>query len=343
MDQAAVDSLLKRKLYLQRFVKHVFDDVTKASAKLDRVLVADIRDFFDNASDSALLAFSRQRGGKSDAARAIQRMRDIVRQQHDQTLGILKNHTTDLIDSEVQYISKVMDIDSGKAGGVSSLPVAGATLAAAIALNYQKYHSRLVADVTQIAVTDPGKIGALILGSKSQNRKDGLLSWRNRKLTWPLVDVIVNGTAANADDYVYKQAKVKMVDHLSTLDFRVCPSCAAAEDSGPYERGRQPAIPIHPNCRCVNIPVVDSSIRPYVRDHRSVKDIPKNERSGKIGTTTDDISDFWGRWTDAERLAYLGPGRFDLWKQGRITRIQDLVDPITLSPLRIDQLIQATP
>ncbi len=119
-----------------------------------------------------------------------------------------------------------------------------------------------------------------------------------------------------------------------------CSTCYAAESENPYELGKSPKPALHPRCRCVLIPHIGdmTNERPYVKDDRSVKDIPKDERAGKIGQTRDNIEQFFSRLPDSDMRAYLGKSRYELWKAGKIDSLKDLVDSRTLRPLRLDEL-----
>ena len=340
-----VDKLLGRKLYLQRFVTSLFDDVREMNAPGDKQLIAAINEFVLDADEKTLAALSQRRSSNPDARALVTTIRSTVKQQQIDTANMMSDQMGQLIDREIAVTASALGEANGPSSrGVASLPVAGMSQSEIIAAAYALYASRLMAEVTKAAGTGrPNEITKIIRGSKPENFRDGLFYWRDERLMRPNIDQIVNGQAANAANHTYKAFYVEKVDHLATLDFRTCPRCFAAERNGPYELGKQPAIPVHPRCRCVNIPSFpeDPPERPYVKDDRSVKNIPKDERDGKIGQTRDSIDKFFDRMTDADRIAYMGPTRAKLWKQGKIDDIRDLVNQRTLQPLRLDELPEA--
>ena len=340
MDQKQVNQLLKRRMFLQRYVNQLAADARKINSPFDRELVAELRDFIDNASEAEIQALTRQRKSSQSARKILSRMREIVRAQHNGVRDLMRAELSELAELESNYVANVIGI-TASAKGVAAMPTGGQSLDDAVRNSYGKYHTRLVSEVTQTAATDPQKLGLLIVGSAALRRQDGLVAWRDNRLIRPLVDVAVNGTAANASEYAYERANIDEVDVLATLDFRVCESCANAEANGPYQRGRHPRLSLHPYCRCIIIPRINKPSRPTVRDSRSVKDIPASERTpGKIGTTKDSMVQFWNSWNDSERRDYLGPARFQLYKQGKIRSLKDLVNPVTLEPLKLSQLPQ---
>lgn len=308
---------------------------------LDRELLELIQDFIDDADPRELRAFFRQRGG-SNASQVLRDVREIIKRQQIATTDYLLPQLSGLIDSEVEYITKAMgETEVPTTRGVDTLPISGQAPTLLIAGAFGAYAKRLIAEITQAAVSAPDTIARMIRGTRAEQYRDGLFKWRDNRLIIPNIDTLVNGGAANADNHVYEAYRVEKVNHLATLDYRVCPRCYTAEVNGPYELGRAPALPVHPRCRCVNTPHIEGleSERPFVRDDRSVKNIPKSERgNGKIGRTRDSIDEFFGRMSKADRREYMGKTRAELWEQGKIDDIKDLVNQRTLRPLTLDQL-----
>jgi SPP1 gp7 family putative phage head morphogenesis protein len=61
------------------------------------------------------------------------------------------------------------------------------------------------------------------------------------------------GEAARA---VYAEGGYPEVDWITAGDARVCPACAAAQASNPHPLGAPPTVPMHPRCRCAEIPAM---------------------------------------------------------------------------------------
>jgi hypothetical protein len=53
---------------------------------------------------------------------------------------------------------------------------------------------------------------------------------------------------------LYTRLDVRLVDFMTAGDGRVCRRCTAAESEGPYPILEAPAPPVHPWCRCVQVP-----------------------------------------------------------------------------------------
>lgn len=343
MNQSDVDKLLKRKLYLQRYVTSLYNDVTGANESSDKALITLIVEFVMDADEKTLTALSRARTSNKTVREFLSAVSAIMKEQQANMQGLFDSEMPELIQREAEVTASAVGIDTPSTSGVSSLPISGLVASAIIADAFYKYGVRLRSELVQAAASNRDAMASIIRGTKSQRFRDGLFFWRNNRLIRPNVDLIVNGTAENTALHVYKAAKVEKVVHVATLDYRTCPSCIAAESNSPYILGQQPPIPMHPRCRCRSLPYNPDSpnpMRPYVRDDRSVKDIPKSEYKKKVGQTRDSIDQFFARMTKAERLDYMGPSKFKLWEAGKIDDLGDLVNSRTLQPLRLDQLPQ---
>lgn len=143
------------------------------------------------------------------------------------------------------------------------------------------------------------------------------------------------------------------VKWVSTLDGRTSAVCRARDGSiFPVKSGPRP--PAHPNCRSVVVPVLKSwkelgfddmpdnaplSDRPFVRDTRSVKSIPKAERAGLIGQVK--ASETYQSWLHRQPAAFqddvLGQVKGALFRRGGL-RLDKFVDQsgreYTISELR---------
>jgi hypothetical protein len=335
------DKLIRRRLYLQRYVTSLTDDVFDANRPGDKQLLAMLGEFVLDADEATLIALSNQRKSNAAVAELLSSMRLIVSEQRNAALDILSDQLPQLVEREGFVTAAALGESSPSMLGVATLPIAGLSVKTHIIKTYQRYADRLLAEITTAAATNPQEITRIIKGTTAVGRADGLLEWRDKNYLKKDIDRIVNGTAANSAMHVYSKYEIKQVTLLTTLDFRLCFACRAAEDAGPYDRDKAPSLPIHVNCRCVFQPYqpgMPVSERPFVKDERSVKDIPKDERTGKIGQTRDTTEQFFNRMTKEQRRAYMGKSRFELWEAGKITDVKQLVDERTLRPLRLDKL-----
>ena len=62
---------------------------------------------------------------------------------------------------------------------------------------------------------------------------------------------------AQASRTVYRETGVTDVIVSTAEDDKVCPVCQAAEEAGPHPIGQPPMVPIHPRCRCAELPVLE--------------------------------------------------------------------------------------
>jgi hypothetical protein len=128
---------------------------------------------------------------------------------------------------------------------------------------------------------------------------------------------------------------------LTALDGHVCPACAARADLR-WRPGGQPighAIvwrvpPIHFNDRCVIVP----DTKTWRELGSDMPEPPQGMRASRNGPVS--ASTTFAQWLDRQPSSVandvLGPGRADLWREGRLS-LQDLVNgqgrPLTLEAL----------
>lgn len=86
----------------------------------------------------------------------------------------------------------------------------------------------------------------------------------------------------------YAKAGVTKVGVLVAQDERLCPTCDRAGKEGPYTLDKAPGLPLHAQCRCCYVPIVDSMIEPKedpVEEIKKPKDVePKKKVSKKPDT-----------------------------------------------------------
>lgn len=61
---------------------------------------------------------------------------------------------------------------------------------------------------------------------------------------------------ATAARQVYAETGRTEVEISTAEDDKVCPVCDAAKDVGPHPLGAPPLVPLHPRCRCAELPVL---------------------------------------------------------------------------------------
>jgi len=154
----------------------------------------------------------------------------------------------------------------------------------------------------------------------------------SRKNAAALVQTSVQQVANDARMATFR-ANEDLIDAyvwITTLDGHVCEQCAARADLSWKADGTPVGHsipfaepPIHFNDRCVLVPDTGRGVG--------------GERASTDGPTTGTFADFLERKGVAFQNDVLGPGRAELWRDGKIT-LQDLVNgrgnPLTLDELR---------
>jgi len=342
MSAPDIERLLRRRLYLQRYVSALDEELTALAEPGDARLLAALGDFLGRADARALGALGRARRTHPLVRELHAQIAAVLGEQRAATLALIAEALPDLAARELRVTAEAISLAAvPSARGLATEPADGSPPAVLLGAALALYARRLNAEIVRAATSEtPEAMLSLVRGSGALRQRDGLLHWRRTRLLRPNVDLIVNATASNAARRAYRLARVELVDHLATLDYRTCPRCRAAEAGGPYRLGTEPGPTLHPRCRCLSIPAgyLAEIVRPFVADARPVKDIPKGERAGKIGRTRLSIEQFFARMSAEDRRAYLGPTLAARWERGVVTDIRDLVDARTLAPLRLDQI-----
>jgi SPP1 gp7 family putative phage head morphogenesis protein len=182
-----------------------------------------------------------------------------------------------------------------------------------------------------------------ITGSVKHNIP-GIMETSRRNASTLVHDAIMQ-TANDAKMLLYKENEdiLNGVEWLATFDMNTCESCAglhgAAWDldgnniNGTTQSYEQ--APLHPNCRCLMVPITKS----YKELGLDVPESNAGTRASDLGQVPADMtfSEFLKRHDEAYQDAMLGKGRAEMWRDGKIT-LSDLVmqngRPITLEQLR---------
>ena len=206
-----------------------------------------------------------------------------------------------------------------------------------------------------------------IMGTKANNYTDGLMQ-TSRIAATRLARTLCSGIANEAKQAFYEENEdvVTGVEWLSTLDGRTCLDCAALDHVRWKTRSLHPVPPVHPNCRCVLLPVTEltdlgeDAPRPkanadfmklaqeaYEKKYpgKKWKDLSMSTRKkyyyqamreyerihGK-GSAYSQVpgsmkfKDYFLQMSDQQKLHYLGPEKFKLWKAGRLS-VDDFIAP----------------
>lgn len=255
---------------------------------------------------------------------------------------------------EAEYTRRSLAAATGNKA-LAAAPSAAATLAAAKARplmgemmadlvkglaekNKQVVYNTLRQGINQ-GMTTP-EITRAIVGTKALKRKDGTMQ-QARVAAARIVRTGRNHVSNVAYEETYQALGVKELIWVSTLDGRTSDACANL-DGQRFKVGEpHPTPPAHPNCRSALIPALDDEVagkRPYVADKRSVGEIPKSERSGKIGQVSAKTTypQWFARQSAEFQREWLGRTRYELYKKGGYT-LDKFVDPLG-KRLSLDEL-----
>lgn len=171
-----------------------------------------------------------------------------------------------------------------------------------------------------------------------------LLRHHAETLARSAVSTVAN--AARDETWTANGDLIKSLRWLSTLDSRTTKEFCIPRDGLQYDLetkrplghglpwGAGPGA-IHPNCRSTSVPVLKSAKELGL----DIGDLPPATRASMNGEVPEDLNyDQWLRTqTEAVQNDALGPRRADLWREGRISSLKDLVGqrgrPLTIAQL----------
>lgn len=157
------------------------------------------------------------------------------------------------------------------------------------------------------------------------------------------VRTIRNVVSNDAYEETFKALGFDYVKDVATLDGRTSMQCKNRDGQIQKADNIKQRPPYHFNCRTVQIGCdKDGKIdgkRPFVADTRSVKNIPKDERTDKIGQV--DANTTYPKWFSKQSAEFqkevLGKTKYELYKKGDFT-LDKFVDPLgkpyTIAELR---------
>jgi hypothetical protein len=154
--------------------------------------------------------------------------------------------------------------------------------------------------------------------------------------------------AANSD--IVKKWRWSSVLENSNLQTGsgTCIRCAC-NDGNRYNLGEGPPIPLHPNCRCVPVPITVSyrelgididELEEVARPWTERPDIPIGEGGRNIvswGTHQGEYASWFESRGEQFQKNVVGPKRLELIQSGKV-KFKDLVDPNTGRLYRLDEL-----
>ena len=186
----------------------------------------------------------------------------------------------------------------------------------------------------------------LIRGTEALRFKDGLMQTaRNKAEALVRTSVQVVANEARIRTYESNRDVVKYIEWVSTLDSRTSSTCQVLDGKkwavgtfkpiGPNSQNF-PGPTAHWNCRSTQVPVLKSWEE--LGSKRKFDEIPSSTRSSMDGQVSSKIS--YEDWLKSKGQEFqkevLGPGKFELWKAGKIG-FKDLTNSAG-NPLTVGQL-----
>ena len=172
-----------------------------------------------------------------------------------------------------------------------------------------------------------------IKGRKANDYRDGLLESSRSSIERQVRTVRSHISNASYID-TYKALGYEYVKVVATLDGRTCKYCASVDGNVYHiDDPTRPHFPVHPNNRTTYIGCdKDGEVtgtRPFVADIHAVKDIPKDQREGKIGQV--DANTSFKKWfydqDESFQRQWLGKSKFELYKNGEYS-LDKFADPL---------------
>lgn len=335
-----LDALTQHQAYLQRASTQAVNEVLKPFNGNSNRMLSELRDLLDELSESEKSALA---GGQYTTP-ALREIRDLIGDWFTALNAALPEvfaaSAVALAVYEAQYIYKLMDETAPELDGekllksAKKLPFAGGNL-------LDQMFSKISNDVrarVEYTIRDgiaQGQTNQQIIqrikGRKAVDYQDGILN-QSRQSIDAIVRTARNHISNTSYSEMWKALGFEYVKFVATLDGRTSKTCASLDSSVYPADGSYPRPPLHPRCRSsivgCNADGETIGKRPFVADDRPVKDIPKDERTGKIGQVDSNTS--YAKWFSNQsadfQKEWLGPKRYELYKQGKYS-IDKFVDP----------------
>ena len=172
-----------------------------------------------------------------------------------------------------------------------------------------------------------------IKGKKALDYKDGILQ-SERHVIERQVRTARSHVSTSTYIDTYKALGYEYVKVVATLDGRTCKYCASIDGTVYHiDDPLRPRFPVHPHNRTTYVGCDKdgniAGLRPFVADNRSVKNIPKNQRNGKIGQV--DANTSFKSWFDDQddgfKRQWLGKTKYELYEKGEYS-LDKFADPL---------------
>ena len=359
-DQLALfDAIIQHQAYLYRLSTQAVNDVYSGYSDKSSAFALQLRTLLDELTDSEKTLLSQAQY----TTPTLKEVRDLINQwQDDATNSMQTSFATSgaaLSAYEISYTAKLYQsaikesIVNGTYKKIVKLPMAGGALIDQLFLGVLQPTRNAVENAIRDGINTGKTNYDIIKNIRGYDKTidgnkvhfDGILDRAK-----PEIEKLVRTSRSHISNQsyleTYKQIGVEYVKFISVIDGRTSKLCAGLDGTVWAINDQNKRVPpLHYHCRSVIVPVSKDgelpSVRPYVMDNRAVKNIPKDERDGKIGNVDSNVTfvDFFNNRASKEfQMEWLGATRYKLYSEGKLS-ITKFFDPqggfYTINELRV--------
>ena len=344
--KALLDALSQHQAYLYRASSQNVNDLIKVFDKLSNEQLLKLSELFEDLTESERKALQGLNfSSRAKASRNIEEIKATLNEWfsslNTELPAIFEQSAIALAVYEAGYTVALMG-ETLKTDGeklyqkAKKTPFSGGQLVdylfSDIAANLRKKVEYVIRDGFSQGQTNQ-QIVQRIKGKKALDYKDGILQ-SERHVIERQVRTARSHVSTSTYIDTYKALGYEYVKVVATLDGRACKYCASIDGTVYHiDDPLRPRFPVHPHNRTTYVGCdKDGNIagmRPFVADSRSVKDIPKDQRDGKIGQV--DANTSFKSWFDDQddgfKRQWLGKTKYELYEKGEYS-LDKFADPL---------------
>ncbi len=356
-EQAFLNAFIQHQTYLYRASTQDVNELWQLFNGQSNEMVVKLRDLLDGLSDQEKIALS---GGQYTTPK-LKEVQSLI-QQWSSNLSTTLPETfavsaTALAVYESTWLSKVLNNPVQEPDGkklytnIRRKPLSGGALVDSLLANLAATARQKVEYAIRDGINSGQTNYEIIKRIRGYDKTidgkkvhfDGLIDQSYKD-----VDRVVRTARSHVSNQAYMNVwellGFEYLKFFSVLDGRTSILCASL-DQTVWKKGdpniRQP--PLHPHCRSTLLGVDKDGkvhgLRPFVADERKVKDIPKDQRVGKIGQVDANsrYKDWFSQQDESFQREWLGPSKYKLYKEGGYP-LDKFVDPLSGQPFTLKQL-----
>lgn len=349
--KALIDVLSQHQAYLYRASSQNVNELIKVFDKLSNEQLLKLSELFEDLTDSERMVLqSLNFLSKSKSSSNIEEIKTILNEWfsslNSEYLPIFEQSAIALAVYEAGYTVKLMGekltIDGEKIyQKAKKMPFSGGQLVdylfSDISANLRKKVEYTIRDGFSSGQTNQ-QIIQRIKGKKTKVNGEAIYIGGLLESERHVVERQVRTARSHISNatYIdtYKALGYEYVKVVATLDGRTCKYCASIDGKVFHiDDPTRPRFPVHPNNRTTYVGCDKggevAGLRPFVADKRKVKNIPKDQRDGKIGQVDANTSfkEFFEQSDELFQRTWLGKKKYELYKKGEYS-IDKFADPL---------------